>query len=530
MSEQEFTSISNNIISFLRPTDLETNTPIEYRINCTYLENITNENMIIDSCYNILLQARNTHVRVNNKMGIGLDASSAYSLHVLGNSCISGDIITSGNIFSKNIYSNDLSVNTINGQTYNYTPLKFYNNNWNKLGIDISLIANSYSYTFIDSSTNSLEMSNDGKKLFMGARGSTQGFTNNGLIFCYSYNDISNTWNYHSVIIGKTNNEDIASSRFKISNDGNRIIFCTMNNFNVRIYRYTSEWLQIEIDITSMSNFFAISGNGDIVAITKDNSSIIFYSINSSNTLTPYPPSIPNQSDLLSKDGSNSVRPKNTCLSHDGLTISIGFLDGPSGTANGCGSVRVFKFIDTYWITLTTIVLTPSIALNRVYTNSLSQDGLTLAIANMNNNSTGPNSGAVYIYKYNSTANNYIRLGQTIFPDEEWTFTYTDNIYFGSDIKLSGDGNTIIVGAISYKYLEYDSVLRGACFIYKYNPNNNYWSQLGQRLWGTGGERLGTNVTISYDGATIAFGGHPINRYRAYGINNISLDRVLLNL
>jgi len=91
-----------------------TNEPFVYKIPVTYLQNLSSGTMIIDSCSNIVLQARNKHVRVNNKMGIGLDPSSAYSLHVLGDTCISGNInvnqLTVTELSSYNITSviNDL--------------------------------------------------------------------------------------------------------------------------------------------------------------------------------------------------------------------------------------------------------------------------------------------------------------------------------------------------------------------------------------------------------------------------------------
>jgi len=95
-----------------------TNEPFVYKIPVTYLQNLSpNHPMIIDSCSNIVLQARNNnHVRVNNKMGIGLDPSSAYSLHVLGDTCISG------NFTSRTAYINDVSVSNIDVST-NLNPL-----------------------------------------------------------------------------------------------------------------------------------------------------------------------------------------------------------------------------------------------------------------------------------------------------------------------------------------------------------------------------------------------------------------------
>jgi hypothetical protein len=101
-------------VGLLNSYKLDTYEPLVYKIPVTYLQNLSSGTMIIDSCSNIVLQARNKHVRVNNKMGIGLDPSSAYSLHVLGDTCISGNInvnqLTVTELSSYNITSviNDL--------------------------------------------------------------------------------------------------------------------------------------------------------------------------------------------------------------------------------------------------------------------------------------------------------------------------------------------------------------------------------------------------------------------------------------
>ena len=90
----------------------DNNEPYVYLIPVTYLQNLSSGPMIIDSSSNIILQARNNHVRVNNKMGIGLDPSSAYSLHVLGDTCISGTIIsTTINVRDVIVSSLDVSLN-----------------------------------------------------------------------------------------------------------------------------------------------------------------------------------------------------------------------------------------------------------------------------------------------------------------------------------------------------------------------------------------------------------------------------------
>jgi hypothetical protein len=97
-----------------------TNEPLVYKIPVTYLQNLSSGTMIIDSCSNIVLQARNNnHVRVNNKMGIGLDPSSAYSLHVLGDTCISGNLISNNfTDLSSKYYSLQSSLNELSNNNY----------------------------------------------------------------------------------------------------------------------------------------------------------------------------------------------------------------------------------------------------------------------------------------------------------------------------------------------------------------------------------------------------------------------------
>ena len=98
-----------------------TNEPIIYKIPVTYLQNLSSTNpMIIDSSSNIVLQARNNnYVRVNNKMGIGLVPSSAYSLHVLGDVCINGNMISNNfSDLSSKYYSLQSSFTELSNNNY----------------------------------------------------------------------------------------------------------------------------------------------------------------------------------------------------------------------------------------------------------------------------------------------------------------------------------------------------------------------------------------------------------------------------
>uniref|UniRef100_A0A6C0DVU4 Fibronectin type-III domain-containing protein n=1 Tax=viral metagenome TaxID=1070528 RepID=A0A6C0DVU4_9ZZZZ len=90
-------------------TDRDGN-PLKYTFYCTNLENVTDQIMTIDSCSNItLITPSNNFVTINSRLGIGIDPSSAYSFHVLGNTCISGNVISNNiNILETN--SRDIKI------------------------------------------------------------------------------------------------------------------------------------------------------------------------------------------------------------------------------------------------------------------------------------------------------------------------------------------------------------------------------------------------------------------------------------
>ena len=178
-----------------------TNQPFVYKIPVTYLENLSpNRPMIIDSCSNIVIQARNNnHIRVNNKMGIGLDPSSAYSLHVLGDVCISG------NIFSNNL--NDIYNildNFIFGTGYCGTITLFnksiydisFRVSWNpgSLSQGQEYVPNYVSVNSIDGSTNYIiskfaRLADRSSKLFLNTKLDYNSFVNESLVN-YSYVNI----------------------------------------------------------------------------------------------------------------------------------------------------------------------------------------------------------------------------------------------------------------------------------------------------------------------------------------------------
>ena len=187
MSEPQFFDIPIIEGIFNSYSATNTNKPLTYKIPATYLQNLSSGSMIIDSCSNIILQARNKHVRVNNKMGIGMDPSSAYSLHVSGDTCISGNItsnnftdlsskyyslLSSVNELSNNNYTLNTTITTISNSLYNilsniifgtgyYGTITFINNSIYDISFRVSwypsYLSQEQEYTPNYSSVNSID-------------------------------------------------------------------------------------------------------------------------------------------------------------------------------------------------------------------------------------------------------------------------------------------------------------------------------------------------------------------------------------
>lgn len=123
---------------------------------------------------------------------------------------------------------------------------------------------------------------------------------------------------------------------------------------------------------------------------------------------------------------------------------------------------------------------------------ALSADGNTAAFGGMNDNA---NIGAVWVFVRNGgvwqqQGNKLVGTGYVNFPRQ------------GSAIALSGDGNTLLVGASG------DNTQIGAVWVF--TRSSGVWTQQGTKLLpsdATGAARFGASIALSTDGNTAVFGG-----------------------
>ena len=128
------------------------------------------------------------------------------------------------------------------------------------------------------------------------------------------------------------------------------------------------------------------------------------------------------------------------------------------------------------------------------------EDILVIGADNAFNNNK---RGAVYVFnKNNGTWGNYIAYLQGTSQGED--------DYFGSDVKISGDGNTIIV--IAYNNPSNLNYHKGAVFVF--NLINGSWTEtnvIKLPLTYDESDKIYGGISINYYGNLITFSGYHLN-------------------
>lgn len=206
-------------------------------------------------------------------------------------------------------------------------------------------------------------------------------------------------------------------------------------------------------------------------------------------------------------------------LSEDGGTLAVGayFEDGAATGINGndqdigefdSGAVYVFVRSGEHWVQEAYIKQHNTEAGDDFGISiALSSDGNTLAVGAQSEDGTSngaEDSGAVYVFARSAGTwmqQDYLKASNTGASDR-----------FGSTVALSGDGNTLAVGAPHE-----DSATRGnpsneeassAGAVYVFTRSGNTWSQQDYvKPTNPGiGDQFGAKVAISIDGKTLAVG------------------------
>jgi len=104
---------------------------------------------------------------------------------------------------------------------------------------------------------------------------------------------------------------------------------------------------------------------------------------------------------------------------------------------------------------------------------SISSNGNVMALAAFANDDNEEDSGYVKIYSINEER--YSQLGNTIYGESSFD-------YFGNKIKLSDEGNTLIVYAKQTEDNFFTTNEFGYIYVYSYNSTGDTWEQKGSKI------------------------------------------------
>ena len=167
-------------------------------------------------------------------------------------------------------------------------------------------------------------------------------------------------------------------------------------------------------------------------------------------------------------------------VSGDGSTVVIGAIGG-DGNVNDCGSAYIYKWNGLTWDETKLKASDGAAGDNFSSSISVSGDGSTVVIGTIGGDGNVNDSGSAYIYKWNGTTWDETKL---IASDG----ALGDN--FGVSISVSGEGNTVIVGAWLDDDKGYNS---GSAYVYKWNGTT--WNEIKLTASdGTTGGGFGTSA------------------------------------
>ena len=179
-------------------------------------------------------------------------------------------------------------------------------------------------------------------------------------------------------------------------------------------------------------------------------------------------------------------------LSSDGSIIAIG---APNNDGNGTdsGHVRVYQFQTNNWVQLGSDIEGELAGDGFGSSVSLSSDGSIMAIGAPFNNGNGEDSGGVRMYQYQTDS--WVQLGSDI--DGELA-----GDEFGSSISLSSDGSIVAAGA---PFNDGNGADSGHVRAYQYQTDS--WVQLGIEIDGESAEdKSGSSIRLSSNGNLIVIG------------------------
>lgn len=184
-------------------------------------------------------------------------------------------------------------------------------------------------------------------------------------------------------------------------------------------------------------------------------------------------------------------------ISDDGLVVVAGAIQSDIAVTSG-GAAYVFSKASGSWVDEATLTASDAAVSDKFGDKvSLSDDGIKVVIAARANSDAGSNSGAAYVFS--KASGSWIEEEKLLSSDIEAADS------FGESVFISGDGQTVIVGADNW---DYSGVIRnsGAAYIFQFISGS--WQEieiLSPEVSKDNGA-FGRDVCLSSDGSIALVG------------------------
>ncbi|MFK7781560.1 T9SS type A sorting domain-containing protein [Psychroserpens sp.] len=288
-------------------------------------------------------------------------------------------------------------------------------------------------------------LSSDGTKVAISAFGNDGNGDRSGHVRVFEFQN--NTWTQLGADLDGENELDFFGRSTALSSDGSILaIGSTDNDANgqnaghVKIYQYQgTSWTQIGNTINGseaferFGNSVSLSSDGTILAVgaTGTFAKTRIYELQGTNWVQ--------LGSNIDNEALNDQSGQSVSLSSDGSRVAIG---APLNDGNGdaSGHVRVFEFQNNIWTQLGTDIDGEAADDRSGFSVSLSADGTIVAIGARFNDGNASDAGHARVYTLEN--NTWTQLGTDIDGN-----VLEDN--FGTNLALSGDGTTVVIGALN---------------------------------------------------------------------------------
>lgn len=353
---------------------------------------------------------------------------------------------------------------------------------------------------------NSVSLNASGTRLAIGSSyfGTVNDDTGHSRV--YELNEVDASWTQigQDLTSGFANNN--ISYSLLLNSQGNRVAVTAADPLSTtvgsdygktRVYEYISgadRWKQIgqtiePIDLTSESIF----------ATEKLDNEFIVQQTN--NLASNY------ESPLVTEGVSSSLNPADfygtrIAYSGDGSTLAVSYLFKYSTTA-----IYKYNTKDRRWQQIGSPILGQQSNDYSGYSISLNENGSVLAIGTPRYDFAGDvDNGKVEVYRYSSSAKNWLQYGNVLLPDGDPQDEY------GFSVSLNSSGNSIAIGTIRGKNPQ--EVSTGYTQIFNYDLNSDSWQQIGQTIYGENdGDYGGYSVALNSSGNICAIGYRKYDSY-----------------